>query len=89
MPNINIPLDDDEHKDLLKKKGNRSWKEMFLHTTKGFGVGETIPRADGDLKVAKAEECEFWNAGTDKPANLLIGPNTILIYTIYTLEKVE
>lgn len=89
MPNINIPLDNDELEELKKKKGNRSWKEMFLRATKGFSIGEIIPRPDGDLKVVKAEEFDLWNINGNLPAPVPVRPNQIMIYTIYTLEKVE
>jgi hypothetical protein len=89
MPNINIPFDDDELEELKKKKGNRSWREMFLQSTKGFSMGETIPRPGGDLKVVKVEDFDLWNINGDLPTPVPVKPNQIMVYTIYTLEKVE
>ena len=34
MKTLNVPLDDQEFEELLKKKGNRTWKE-FLFELKG------------------------------------------------------
>ncbi len=30
MKNLNIPLEDAEHEALLKRKGNKSWREFIL-----------------------------------------------------------
>ena len=90
MKNINIPFEDEEFEELKKKKGDRSWKEMLQQSPMTYIIGSTIPRGDKDsYKFISTETLELRNIGFDKEMSISVKPNQIVVFTVYTLEKVE
>ena len=90
MKNINIAFEDEEFEELKKKKGDRGWKEMLQQSPMTYIIGSTIPHGDKDTyKFVKSETMEMRNIGSDSIMPIPVKPNQIVVYTVYTLEKVE
>ena len=88
MKNINVAFEDAEYKKLARIKGNRTWKEVLQQAQMGFADGGIIHHARGDMKVVKGQVVTLYNIN-DEATEILVKPNQIVVYTIYTLEKVE
>ncbi len=88
MPNINIEVNDEQFSILNQNRGEKTWKEFFLDTPRSYKKNQIIAQGGKKFIVKGVSDLELQNP-TDDPMKVPIGPRTIIVYTIYTLEKVE
>jgi len=89
MPNINVEVSEDELKVLNYNKGEKTWKDFLMDAARCYKKNQIISTSDGKFIVKGVTDLEMQNVGTDKQVEVPVKPNQIMVYTIYTLEKVE
>ncbi len=88
MPNINIEVNDEQFSILNQKRGEKTWKEFFLDTPRSYKKNQIIAKGEDKFIVKGVSDLELQNP-TDEDVSIDIKPKSIVVYTVYNLEKVD